>query len=313
MPHKLKIAFAGTPELAVTVLEHLLQQPDLEIVKVLTQPDRHAGRGRKIRKSDVKVIAEKYNLAIQQPAKAREFEEDIWLGEIDVLVVVAYGLILPASVLCKPRYGCINVHTSLLPRWRGAAPIQRAIENGDRETGVTIMQMDEGLDTGDILAQQSCQIEDSETSESLHAKLAGLGAQTLADFLEQLGSSQVRTEVQEHKLATYAAKISKEEAEIDWSRSALEIDRKVRAFNPAPVCFTELNGLQMRVWRTEILPQESSVADPGTIVKSDKNGIQVSTGDQILRINQLQLPGKKVINADAFHNGHPDFCPIPGE
>ena len=309
MSKSLKIAFAGTPELAAVILETLLQDKNLEIVRIYTQPDRKAGRGRKISKSAVKQIAENYSVEVRQPDKAKEIDADGLLASLDVLVVAAYGMLLPKELLQKPKFGCINVHTSLLPRWRGAAPIQRAIEAGDTKTGVSIMQMDAGLDTGDVLLQKSCDIAPGETAQTLHDKLAELGAEALTETLSLLRAGSIKARAQDDSQSTYAEKIHKQDAEIDWHLSALDIERKVRAFNPYPVCFTTLNELALRVHEAELVTDSETHEEVGCVIRSDKNGIVVTTGKGLLRIRSMQLPGKKIIDSVAFHNAHPQFCP----
>jgi methionyl-tRNA formyltransferase len=308
----LRLAFAGTPELAAVILGSLATNPDYRISHVYTQPDRPAGRGRKILTSAVKQTAQKYHIRVLQPGHPGAIDPDDELSQVDVLVVAAYGMLLPATILAKPRLGCINVHTSLLPRWRGAAPIQRAIQAGDRETGITIMQMDEGLDTGDILAQEKCPILAHDTGGSLHDKLAALSTGVLNNTLHSLSRGTIKPQRQNAELATYARKISKTEARIEWSRPACEIERMIRAFNPFPVAFTELAGLLLRVWAADIANNERSAANPGAIADCSPEGIIVQTGRHDLRITRLQLPGKKPVSAKDFLNGHPDFVATAG-
>lgn len=302
----LRLAFAGTPELAATVLNDLLRHDNQSISFVITRPDKPAGRGRKLAQSPVKMMAEQHGLPILQPQSPSELDPDKALLHTDVLVVVAYGMILPQNILGRPRLGCINVHTSLLPRWRGAAPIQRAIQEGDSKTGVTIMQLAAGLDTGDILLQRECAISPGETAGSLHDKLANLGGPCLLEALECLQRQTITPRKQDQDLVTYATKISKQEAVIDWRSTALELERLIRAFNPAPVAHTKIQGLAMRVWEADVLSQSAQVLTPGTVIEVAVNGIIVATGKGMLRIQRLQLPGKKVITAREFLNGHPD-------
>ena len=299
---RLNIAFAGTPELAANVLHALLECSSHHIEAVYTQPDRPAGRGRKLAQSPVKQLAEQHKLPVFQPETAA----DLKLPKVDVLIVVAYGMILPAALLNQPGYGCINIHTSLLPRWRGAAPIQRAIQAGDKETGITIMQIDPRLDTGPILLQKKCTISANETAGSLHDKLADLGAECLLATLEKLAAQQLIPQPQDDALATIAKKISKSEAQLDWSRSAIELEQTIRAFNPAPVAHTELNGIKLRIWQAEISEQTTN-SKPGSIVNCNKAGIEIATGDGILRLLKIQPPGKRVQTATEFLNGRPDF------
>ncbi len=307
MSKELKISFAGTPELAATILQKLIEANLYEIISVYTQPDRPAGRGRQVLKSAVKELAESNQLTLKQPANSVEIDPDNELSKVDVLIVAAYGMLLPESILNRPRLGCINIHTSLLPRWRGAAPIQRAIQHGDRETGITIMQMDAGLDTGQILRQEKCAIVSDETSATLHDKLAILGADSLHTLLREIAIKPVQGVAQNNRLASYAKKVSKKEAEIDWTLPAVVIERTIRAFNPKPICKTVLNDLQIRIWDATVIKTECKNNVPGTVLYCSREGIGVATGDQILAIRKLQLPGKKIITAVDFQNGHPNF------
>jgi len=305
---KLQIAFAGTPELAATVLNKLINSSH-SIKAVYTQPDRRAGRGRKTLASAVKNLAKQHNIPVFQPETAAEICQDKQLTNVDVLVVVAYGMLLPEIVLNRPKYGCINIHTSLLPRWRGAAPIQRAIQAGDAETGVSIMQIDAGLDTGPILAQTKCPISPTDNAENLQNKLADLGGTCLLNVLDQITDGSALAEPQNEIEATYANKITKPEAELDWDTPAIELERTIRAFNPAPVAYTELNGIRLRIWQTEILDKEAQYA-PGTILECSKDGIDIATGEGILRLLKIQPPGKRIQNVSEFLNGRPNFTSI---
>jgi methionyl-tRNA formyltransferase len=303
------LAFAGTPGLAATVLKALLEQEHHTVTDVFTQPDRPAGRGRKLVKSEVKLLAEDFELPIHQPCHPEQIDPDSLLSDLDLMVVVAYGMLLPAELLSRPKLGCINIHTSLLPRWRGAAPIQRAIQAGDTETGISIMQMEAGLDTGPIYLQRRCPIQPDDTSGSLHDRLAQMGSQCLLEVLDKMASNQHDSIPQDDKLATYAKKISKDEAVIDWSLNAVTLDRMVRAYNPSPVAFTELNGVKMRIWRSQ--PQNKISESPaGTVLACSKSGIDVATGNGQLRIHELQVPGKRVVTAGEFLNGRPDFLKL---
>ena len=311
-PKLLNLAFAGTPDIAAVILSALLQSPQYDVKHVYTRPDRPAGRGRKTRPSPVRQIAEQSAIPVRQPATRAEFEQDIELGGIDAFIVVAYGLILPAPVLSRPRHGCINVHFSLLPRWRGAAPVQRAIQAGDRETGVSIMLMDSGIDTGNILLQKSCAIRDSDTALSLSGRLASMGSECLLEALSMLASGTADPRRQDNSLATYARKISKQEAEIDWNMEAQQIEAAVRAFNPAPVAFTSLNNVKIRVWEASTLEAGARYGNPGEIVAYGPEGLDVSTGNRTLRILALQLEGKKKQHVREIYNGYPDLF-VPGE
>ncbi len=306
MTTSLKIIFAGTPEFAAVALNALLEEGRHEIRAVYTQPDRPAGRGRKLRASPVKEMALAHGLPLRQPSTLKEPEQQRSLRElgVDLMVVVAYGLLLPPPVLDAPRLGCINIHASLLPRWRGAAPIQRAILAGDRETGVSIMQMDEGLDTGPVLHRVVTPIHPGDTAGTLHDRLASLGAQALLDTLDRIMEGSARPVPQEEAAATYAPKIEKQEAVLDWNASAEELDRRVRAFNPWPVAQTTWKGKVLRIWQAEPLA-EMPDAPAGTVVRAGKEGIDVATGNGMLRITRLQGAGGKPLDAAAFLNGHP--------
>lgn len=306
----LRLGFAGTPTLAATILDSLLLQTSYPLEVVYTQPDRQAGRGRKINFSPVKQLALQHGLKVAQPEAPAAIDPDNTLSQLDLLIVAAYGMLLPAKMLNRPRQGCINIHTSLLPRWRGAAPVQRAIEAGDSETGVSIMQMDEGLDTGSILAQLHCPIASHETSGSLHEKLAVLGAKCLIEMLEKMAAGKVTPLPQDPALATYANKISKAEARLDWVKPAIELERQIRAFNPAPVAYTEINGLLLRVWEAQLVDRTAN-AKPGTILASDKTGVDIATGNGILRLSKIQPAGKRIMTIHEFLNGRPDFFSNP--
>ncbi|OCA55786.1 methionyl-tRNA formyltransferase [Photorhabdus namnaonensis] len=297
MSDSLRIIFAGTPDFAARHLEALLMSKH-EVVGVLTQPDRPAGRGKKLTPSPVKVLAEERNITVFQPATLRSEENQQWIlkQQPDVLIVVAYGLILPKAVLNIPRLGCLNVHGSLLPRWRGAAPIQRSLWAGDTETGVTIMQMDIGLDTGNMLYKASCPITPEDTSTSLYEKLANIGPDALLETLSLITSGKNQPEIQNENLVTYAEKLSKEEARIDWELSATHLERCIRAFNPWPMSFFEMEGQPIKIWKAEAIEEQTS-AEPGTVLKADKKGIYIATADGILNITQLQPAGKKAMSA----------------
>ena len=298
---KLKLAFAGTPELAKIVLESLINSNQYDIGIVFTKPDRPAGRGHKIRQSEVKSCAIKNKIEVLQPKNSQELESYA-LENYDLLLVVAYGLLLTPKILAKPKYGCINIHASLLPRWRGAAPIQRAIEAGDIETGITIMQMDKDLDTGDILKQISCPINDEDTSGILHDRIANISAENINDILAKIVGNKFIVINQDNSKATYAKKITKHEAKLDWKKSAIELERKIRAYNPSPVAHTNFNGIDLRIWESKVKASTLKLK-PGTLLNG-KSTLDVMTGQNILSITKLQLSGKKIISAKDFLNSH---------
>lgn len=304
----LKLIFAGTPDFAAIHLKALIES-EHQLIAVYTQPDRPAGRGKKLQASPVKQLAEAAGIPVYQPGSLRDAGEQARLTGLraDAMVVVAYGLILPAEVLAAPRLGCLNVHASLLPRWRGAAPIQRAIEAGDRETGTTIMQMDVGLDTGDMLATARCEIGADTTAASLHDELARLGAPLLVEVLSDLPGYQASATAQDDTKANYANKISKGEAELDWRRPASELDRSIRAFNPFPVCFTHLQGQRIRIWQASPAGNAPLPEPAGTLLSADRDGILVNCGSGQLRLERLQLPGGKALSAEQVMNGSADL------
>lgn len=308
----LKIIFAGSPEFAVYALKALIDSPH-EIVAVYTQPDKPAGRGLKLTPSPVKVVAQAHQLPVYEPASLKSELEQDTLKQLkaDVMVVAAYGKLLPSVVLHAPRHGCINIHPSLLPRWRGAAPIQRTLHEGDKQTGVTIMRMDEGLDTGPILLQREYAIPDKETSKTLHDALAVLGAEALLEALTLLEQGKLTETPQQNDQATYAHKISKEEALIDWMQTADVIKNMVRAFNPWPVAHTSWQGESLRIWDVDVLPNEKKV-EPRTILHASKDGIDIATADGSIRLLEVQLPGGKVMSARDFYNAKHDLI-IPGQ
>ncbi|WP_426879487.1 methionyl-tRNA formyltransferase [Glaesserella parasuis] len=310
---KLNIIFAGTPDFAATHLQALLNS-EHNVIAIYTQPDKPAGRGKKLQASPVKQLAEAHHIPVYQPKSLRKEEAQAELQALnaDVMVVVAYGLILPEVVLKAPKYGCLNVHGSLLPRWRGAAPIQRSIWAGDTETGVTIMQMDIGLDTGDMLHKVTTPILATETSASLYAKLAELAPPALLEVLNGLTSGQFKPEKQQDEQANYAEKLTKEEAKLDWNMTACQLERNIRAFNPAPMAYLTLmvNEVEERikVYQAEVLPHQEKTV--GTVLAVDKNGIQIATQQGVLNITQLQPAGKKPMSVQDFLNGRGDWFKV---
>jgi methionyl-tRNA formyltransferase len=306
----LRLGFAGTPEFAATHLRALLHSRH-HVAAVYTQPDRPAGRGRQLGASPVKELALAHGIEVRQPQSLKDpqVQEALAALALDLLVVVAYGLILPPAVLALPRLGCVNVHASLLPRWRGAAPVQRALAAGDGVSGVTIMQMDAGLDTGAILAMSECPITPADTGGSLLDRLAALGPPLLLATLDALASGTLTPQPQDNSQATYAAKIDKQEAAIDWHDSALAIDRKVRAFNPVPVAHAGRNGVSMRIWAGAVSAY-SGAAAAGTVLSADPGGIVVACGEGAYRILELQLEGRKRLGVAAILNSRADlFAP----
>ncbi|OBU06680.1 methionyl-tRNA formyltransferase [Morganella psychrotolerans] len=311
MSDSLRIIFAGTPDFAARHLNALIDS-EHEVVGVLTMPDRPAGRGKKITAGPVKELAQQHNIPVFQPATLRKEENHQWLHEqqADIMIVVAYGMILPQAVLDIPRLGCLNVHGSLLPAWRGAAPIQRALWAGDAETGVTIMQMDAGLDTGDMLYKAACEITAEDTSASLYEKLADIGPQALLHTLSLLCRNELQPEPQSCSLVTYAEKLSKEEARLNWNLSAAQLERCIRAFNPWPVSYLIIDEQPVKVWQANVIAEPVTVA-PGTIIRADKSGIQIATTDGILNMTQLQPAGKKPMSATDILNSRKEWF-IPG-
>jgi len=312
-PPSLRIIFAGTPGFSVSALQALLDS-NHEVVAVYTQPDRPAGRGRKLTASAVKELALTHDLPVYQPESLKPMEAQQTLEALnaDVMVVVAYGLLLPKAVLDVPKYGCLNIHASLLPRWRGAAPIQRAIEAGDAETGVTIMQMDIGLDTGDMLYKVTTDISAKDNAASLHDRLSALGATALIETLTQLQAQQLKPESQDDALVTYAKKLTKAEATIQWAQSAEIIVRKIQAFNPWPIAFTHFQEKPLRFGQAMLLSeeevqtyQEGGGKNPGTVLAVEKTGMVVATGSQPILIQQAQPSGKKMMSAYDFAQSRP--------
>ncbi len=307
----MKIVFAGTPEFARIILQSLIQGGH-QIELILTQPDRQAGRGMKPHASAVKQHALSCHIPIEQPVSlrfdgpyketAKTVYERILQIKPDVMIVVAYGLILPKAFLDLPKRGCLNIHASLLPRWRGAAPIQRAIEAGDKETGISIMQMDEGLDTGAVLASEAIQIDSVINASELHDRLADLGSQLILSTLHALEQGTVKRSIQDNSQATYANKIRKDEATLDFSLSAIAIANKIRAFNPFPGCTATCHDIPIKIWKADIYDTESVTA-AGQILSADKNGVVVACGKGSIKILELQKPGAKRLPVSEFIKG----------
>ncbi|KAB5621087.1 methionyl-tRNA formyltransferase [Pseudomonas putida] len=303
----MRIVFAGTPEFATEHLKALLASP-YEIVAVYTQPDRPAGRGQKLMPSAVKALALAHDIPVYQPQTLRNADAQAELAALkpDLMVVVAYGLILPQAVLDIPRLGCINSHASLLPRWRGAAPIQRAVEAGDAESGVTVMRMEAGLDTGPMLLKVTTPISDDDTGGSLHDRLAQLGPGAVVQAIAGLADGSLQGEVQDDALATYAHKLNKDEARLDWSRPAVELERLIRAFNPWPVCHSTLDGETVKVLGANL---STGKGEPGEILSASKDGLVVACADGALSLTRLQLPGGKALAfSDLFNSRREKFA-----
>ena len=300
----MKVIFAGTPDFAAAALK-AIAAAGFEIPLVLTQPDRPKGRGMQLAPSPVKQAALELGLRVAQPEKLRNNAEALQMlkeVEADVMVVAAYGLILPQDVLDTPKHGCLNIHASLLPRWRGAAPIQRAIEAGDAETGVCIMQMDIGLDTGDVVSEHRYTIQPTDTANEVHDALMNLGAAAIVADLQQLKTEgRLKSVKQPEEGVTYAQKLSKEEARIDWNESAAVIERKIRAFNPVPAAWVEYQGKPMKIWRAEVVAQQGRA---GEVLSCSSDGLIVACGANALKITELQPSGSKRMNIAAFAAGH---------
>lgn len=304
MKPNLKIIFAGTPDFAASALAAILAH-GYEVVAVLTQPDRPSGRGMKLSVSSVKQLALQHGLPVWQPPtlKTDDIQQQLAELDADLMVVAAYGLILPKSVLKIPRLGCLNIHASLLPRWRGAAPIQRAILAGDTETGITIMQMDEGLDTGAMLLKKTCPIVAKDNAATLHDRLAELGASAILEVLQGVANNQLVAEIQNGLLATYASKLSKNEARIDWTKSAVEIERNVRGYYPFPGALSEMKSTVIKVWQATVI--QDVCAEPGVIIQADKERLLVACGTGGLNLEILQRPGGNALPAAQFLQGFP--------
>ena len=304
----MRIIFAGTPEFSASILQALINS-EHEVIAVYTQPDRRAGRGKKMLPPAVKVIAEQAGINVHQPLSLSDESEQHQLREYeaDVMVVVAYGLLLPQAVLDIPRHGCLNIHASLLPRWRGAAPIERAIEAGDSETGITMMKMDAGLDTGDMMWVGKCDISSATTGDSLREALLPIAINGMITTLDTLLNASAIYTPQPSDGANYASKLTKAEANIDWQMSAVSIDRKVRAFNSSNVCFsTHCNGERIKIWAGTPLEEMHNKA-PGQIVRADDNGIVVACGSGVFAIQQLQMPGGKTLQCRDVLNSRRDW------
>ncbi len=302
----MKIIFAGTPDFALPSLRALLDS-EHEIVAVYTQPDRPAGRGRKLTASPVKQLALENHIPVHQPPTLKDSIAQQQLANLhaDLMVVIAYGLLLPQAVLDIPKHGCINVHGSLLPRWRGAAPIQRAIIAGDKTTGITIMQMDAGLDTGDMLAMRVCDIDIDDTSQDMHDRLSEMGATLLLDVIDQIANDALKPIKQDDAKATYAKKITKAEAEIDWTQSAQQIVQRIHGFNPWPGSVTRFNDQVLKVWQAQVVECETSTT-PGMVINKDKV-LDIAAGKNAVRLVAVQLAGGKRITAQDLLNAHRDI------
>jgi methionyl-tRNA formyltransferase len=299
----LRILFAGTPDFSVPPLQRLIAE-GFPPLAVLTQPDRPAGRGRQLQASPVKQAAATAGIAVHQPATLRGATARDLVSKLepDLMIVVAYGLILPAEILQLPKYGCWNIHASLLPRWRGAAPIQRAIEAGDRESGACIMQMNEGLDTGPVIHRASIALDEEETGGSLHDRLAELGASALLECVHSLSrGAPLIAEPQPDSGITYARKLEKAEAQIDWSEHAETLERRIRAFNPWPVAWCMIGGERTRIWKSCVV-SAAHASKPGTVLSTGKDGINIATGKNVLRLLELQRPGKRRVSAADYLN-----------
>lgn len=302
----MRIVFAGTPEFAAQHLQALLDA-DRQVVAVYTQPDRPAGRGQKLMPSPVKQLALQHDIPVYQPQTLRDPAAQAELAGLhaDLMVVVAYGLILPQAVLDLPRLGCINSHASLLPRWRGAAPIQRAVEAGDAESGVTVMQMEAGLDTGPMLLKVSTPITRDDTGGTLHDRLAELGSRAVVEAVTALEGGTLQGEVQDNSLATYAHKLNKDEARLDWNRPADELERLVRAFHPWPICHSSLDGAPVKIHAAESATGQGM---PGQVIAASKDGLEVACGNGSLLLTRLQLPGGKPLSfGDLFNSRREQF------
>jgi len=316
LSQSLRIIFAGTPDFAAKHLATLIDSQH-QVVAVYCPPDKPAGRGKKLTACATKLLALQNNLTVEQPInfKEQEAQQQLASYNADVMVVVAYGLLLPEIILTTPKLGCINVHGSILPKWRGAAPIQRSLEAGDPETGVTLMQMDKGLDTGDMILTARCKITPSDTSASLYEKLANLGPSTLLETLLLMSTGKYPRIPQDDEASTYAAKLEKSEAELDWQLSAEQLDRKIRAYIPWPVAqftFTDEKAIdqRIRVWQASLVAINCKNKVAGTIISVDKHGVIVATKENAIRLEVLQLPGKKALAVSDILNGRADWFKV---
>lgn len=307
----MRIIFAATAQFALPSLQKLINSQQHQVIAVYTQPDRPAGRGRKLTASPVKQLAEKFVISVMQPTTLCDAQVQRQLAALqpDLMIVVAYGLLLPKAVLAIPQFGCINVHGSLLPRWRGAAPIQRAILAGDKKTGISIIQMDAGLDTGDVLLTTEIPLRITDTFAMIHDQLAELGGELLLKTIAQLAAGKLVRHQQDDAQACYAAKITKAEARIDWQQSAEKIDRLIRAFNPWPVAFSTIDDQALRIWEAEIISITAN-KKPGTILQTDNNGIQIATNENIINIKRIQLPGKKALPVAELLHAHTELFAV---
>lgn len=304
MSESYTVIFAGTPEFAVPSLQALIDSPH-RVAAVYTQPDRPAGRGRKLTASPVKKLSLAHGIPVRQPKSLKNTAEQQRIADLhaDLMVVAAYGLLLPPAVLAIPRLGCVNVHASLLPRWRGAAPINYALLAGDRSTGITIIQMDAGLDTGDMLHRIACSIEPGDTAGTLHDRLSSLGARALVEALAMMQQHRIRPEPQPRDGVTYAPKLDKGDGRLDWTRPARDLERTVRALNPWPIAHTQWDGQALRIWQAQVIPGHTT-RTPGTVVAAGDQGVDIATGEGMLRLTRIQRPGGRPMAVGDFLHAH---------